>query len=94
MAGRLSGYENLPGTGPGLGDAGAGSGVPGPAERPGTSASQALGQPGTTGCCGRAENGVRAEGKRQGKLQLGPAGRSPWLVRQVAGLGGGHGWEP
>lgn len=83
MAGRLSGYENLPGTGPGLGDAGAGSGVPGPAERPGTSASQALGQPGTTGCCGRAENGMGAIrlDLASGQREKGREESSAWFLR-------------
>lgn len=38
--------------------AGAGLGVLGPARWPDPSGSQALGHLGTTGCCGRAENGV------------------------------------
>ena len=35
---------------------------PRPAWRPRPSGSQALGYPGTAGCCGRAENGVEAQG--------------------------------
>jgi len=43
-----------------VGTAGAGSGVPGPARRPGASGSRVLGHPGTTGSHRKAGNRVEA----------------------------------
>lgn len=78
--------------------AGAGSEIPGPAWRPGTSGSQALGLPGIVGSLERAENAVGARGGsspgprwKRGELWLVPRKESlawwwPWL-----GGGGGFG---
>lgn len=73
--------------------AGAGSGVHGPAGKPGLSGSQALEPPGAAGSLRRVENGVphpptpsagwilpRAEGEKKRKLRLGPQGRRKSLV--------------
>ena len=65
-------------------------------QRPGHLAFRLLGTTGTTGCPGRAENGVGTCGLDLAWGQRGKVGRapeSPWLVQWVAWLGRGHGWE-
>ena len=59
------------------GTARADSGVPGSAERPGPSGSQALGHPGATGSHRRAENGVGVWGLDLAKGQRGEEWRVP-----------------
>lgn len=68
--------------------AGAGSGIPGPGKRLGPSGSQALGHPGATGSCGRAENGVEVR-RLALALVWGRKEEPCWSCRQSPWLVGG-----